>query len=377
MDDQGDLAAGLALAAPLQGERPAGEDLRQDFTAGSPYYRLRDLRSEAREIERRLDHGDPEADSAALLIAWRTVRELAVKALTERTKDLEIAVWLTEALVRLEGLSGITTGATLIAELADVLWDEGLYPLPDEDGIEGRTAPVTGLNGASGDGTLMQPLRKCPLFPGPDGEMVSYWQYAQSRELETIADEDRRKQWLASGVQPFDAMEAAARRAGAAHFTALRRLLQGALQAWTRMGEVLDARAGADGPPTGRVRDLLRAMLDITIVFAPPDDPDDDAMAEAEPAEAPADGAPAQGAAAARPAVTREDMLRELIRIADYFRRTEPQSPLAYTLDDAVRRGRMSWPELLAELVTDDSTRNAMLTSLGIRPPQPPRGEDE
>jgi type VI secretion system protein ImpA len=70
-------------------------------------------------------------------------------------------------------------------------------------------------------------------------------------------------------------------------------------------------------------------------------------------------------------------MLRELIRIADYFRRTEPQSPLAYTLDDAVRRGRMSWPELLAELVTDDSTRNAMLTSLGIRPPQPPRGEDE
>ena len=62
-------------------------------------------------------------------------------------------------------------------------------------------------------------------------------------------------------------------------------------------------------------------------------------------------------------------MLRDLARIAEWFRKTEPNSPLAYTLDDAVRRGRMSWPELLSELVGDASARNAILSSLGIRPP--------
>jgi type VI secretion system protein ImpA len=74
-------------------------------------------------------------------------------------------------------------------------------------------------------------------------------------------------------------------------------------------------------------------------------------------------------------AASREDMLRELERIAEFFRRTEPQSPLSYTLEEAVRRGRMSWPELMAEIVTDAATRDNILMQLGIRPPQAPGGE--
>ena len=57
--------------------------------------------------------------------------------------------------------------------------------------------------------------------------------------------------------------------------------------------------------------------------------------------------------------------------IANFFRRTEPHSPLSYTLDEAVRRGRMTWPELLAEVVADMDARNSILTTLGIRPPPP------
>jgi type VI secretion system protein ImpA len=66
--------------------------------------------------------------------------------------------------------------------------------------------------------------------------------------------------------------------------------------------------------------------------------------------------------------MTRDTALRELDRIADYFRRTEPHSPLAYTLDEAVRRGRMSLSELLAEVLPDADVRNGMLLRLGIRP---------
>ena len=69
------------LAAPLPGEMPAGANLRQDFSPQSVYYRLRDARAEAREIERRADH-DPDAD-ATVPTQWRTVQDLAVKALTE------------------------------------------------------------------------------------------------------------------------------------------------------------------------------------------------------------------------------------------------------------------------------------------------------
>jgi type VI secretion system protein ImpA len=68
---------------------------------------------------------------------------------------------------------------------------------------------------------------------------------------------------------------------------------------------------------------------------------------------------------------TREDALRVLGEIADYFRRTEPHSPISYTLDEAVRRGRLTWPELLQEVVADMNTRNGILTMLGIRPSPP------
>jgi type VI secretion system protein ImpA len=58
-----------------------------------------------------------------------------------------------------------------------------------------------------------------------------------------------------------------------------------------------------------------------------------------------------------------------LTTVAEYFRRTEPQSPIAYTLAEAVRRGRLSLPELLEEIVPDSGTRGDILKSLGIKPP--------
>ena len=72
--------------------------------------------------------------------------------------------------------------------------------------------------------------------------------------------------------------------------------------------------------------------------------------------------------AAAGP-LDREAALRTLDDLAAYFRRTEPNSPLAYTLQEAARRGRMTWPELLAEVVTDESARHTILNNLGIKPP--------
>ena len=44
-----------ALLAPIPGDAPQGTDIREDFSAASPYNRLRDARSEARDAERGQD----------------------------------------------------------------------------------------------------------------------------------------------------------------------------------------------------------------------------------------------------------------------------------------------------------------------------------
>jgi type VI secretion system protein ImpA len=361
-----------ALLAAIPGDAPQGSDLREDYSAQSPYFRLRDARAEAREAERRSESLGDEGESATPQ-QWKTVVSLARAALAERSKDLEVAAWMTEALVRLHGLSGLTAGALLLQGLGERFWD-GVFPLPDEDGIVTRVSPITGLSGAESDGTLMAPLRRLPLFPRPDGSPFGWWQYERSQELATIADEARRQQRIEAGTVLLEDVEKEARAAGAAHFARLRRTLEDATTAWAAMGEAFDRLAGVDGPSTGRVLGLLRAMAEVVTRFAPAEEVGS-AEVSGEVASAPgaeaAAGGPARAAGGGQPARSREDHLRQLGEIADYFRKTEPNSPLAYTLADAVRRARMAWPELIAELVPDESARLAILTSLGIKPPEP------
>ncbi len=352
-----------ALLAPFDETKPAGPDLREDLTPQSPYFRLRDARAEARAEEREADKNSADI---ALPLAWRMVRQLALETITRRSKDLEMAAWLTEAALRMDGLPGFTAGARLMSGLVEQFWD-GLYPLPDEEGIETRVAPVTGLNGSGGDGTLVQPLRKLILFRRRDGTPLPFWDYEQSAAVEALKEADR-AQRHAAGLPAFKDLQEDARAAPKAELAALRRQADAALAAWATLGERLDAVAGADSPPTGRIRELLAQIRKIADTYAPPDlgepiapIPDDPAA----PAAAAAPGVPGLPPGAS---ISREDMLRDLARIADYFRRTEPHSPLAYTLEEAVRRGRMTWPELLQEMMPDPSTRNQMLTKLGIRP---------
>jgi len=109
-----DLAA---LLAPITEEAPAGTDLRKDYSPNSLYFRLRDARAEARDAERAAD-ARSEGDAGPVetappippLAKWRIVRELSSEALAAHSKDLEIAAWLTEALLRSDGLIGLAAG---------------------------------------------------------------------------------------------------------------------------------------------------------------------------------------------------------------------------------------------------------------------------
>ena len=58
-----------------------------------------------------------------------------------------------------------------------------------------------------------------------------------------------------------------------------------------------------------------------------------------------------------------------MLRVAEFFRTTEPHSPISYTLEEAVRRGRLSFVDLFKELVPNDETRVDLLRRAGIAPP--------
>ena len=349
-----------AILAPLAGDQPTGVDLRQDFAPTSIYFRLRDARAQARDAERQADAQDSDE---GLPVLWRPVATMAIGALKSTSKDLEVATWLTEALVRMAGLSGLMAGASVIGGLVERHWD-GLFPMPEEGDMEIRVAAVAGLSGQGADGTLMQPLRKVALFRRPDGSPFSLWQYQAAVELSGITDPARRAQRIDSGVLPFEEVEKEARVAGTTHWSAQRELITKTLASWKEMERAFDEKAGDASPSANRVRDLLEFVAETCRRFAPPDATD--GAAEMTSATA-GDGS---AVVATTGGVTgREQALRQLTEIAAWFKRNEPSSPIGFTLDEAVRRARLGWPDLVAELVSDETARHSLLTSVGIKPP--------
>jgi len=357
-----------ALVAAIPGDAPAGSDLRSDYSAESPYFRLRDARSEAQAEERRAETAG-EAEAAPPL-AWRSVAQFARAALTERSKDLEIAAWLTDALVRLHGLSGLLAGTLLMQRLVETYWD-GLHPMPDEDGMATRVNPIGGLSGGDRDGTLVPPLRRMSLFRRSNGKGFTWWDYERALDLAKLTDPARRQKRIDEGILPLDAFEKEARAAGTEQLGRLRATLLATIAAWRELGETLDRLAGNDAPSTRRVLALLTEIEETVRPFAPPDSaPETPASAEVEAAK---DGTVQPGPRGGSPVVagqSRDELLRQLVEIAEYFRKTEPNSPLSFTLQEAVRRARMPWPELLAEIVPDGAARCSILSVLGIRPPE-------
>lgn len=368
-----------ALLAPIDGDNPAGADLREDHSHASVLRAIKDAAGDARKKEKQADYDE---EATATPQEWRTVLELAPKVLMTQSKDLDVAGWYIEALLRAEGFAGLRDGFRLAKGLVETYWDS-LYPLPDEDGIATRVGTLAGLNGESGEGTLIQPIRKVPFTAGSEGAYALY-HYNQALELAKITDEYKKQARIEAGAVSWDAFERSVRETPGEIFRELLDDLEECLAAFEELGNVLYEKAGGDAPPGGNIRGVLNAVIDALKHAARDKLAAADAAAEAE-ATAAEDNAAAAGdgggtvvMATARttvgggPLATRDDAFKLLLQIADFFRKTEPHSPISYTLEEVVRRGRMTLPELLEELITDETTRQYFFIASGVKPPQPP-----
>jgi type VI secretion system protein ImpA len=354
-----------ALLAPIEGDSPVGTDIRAEAGADSPYYRLKDARNNARTAERRLLASEDPEEAAQVVPEWRDVLTQAPAVLAGTAKDLEVAAWYTEALIRTEGFAGLRDGIRLMQGLVDQYWDD-LFPLPDEDGLETRVAPVTGLNGEEGEGTLIAPIQSVPITDPGGGMPYAAWHFEQATEIAKIADPEKRQARISSGGASMERIEQAAANTPGAFWTTLREDLAECLEAWGALSDALDERCGTDAPPASNVRNALKRVVEIVGFIAP------EQAAKAAPAAAEKPAAKAATAAAGAPIAggaisDREDAHAQLLRIAEFFRRTEPHSPVSYALEQAVRWSRMPLPALVSELIPNRDARDTFFQLIGVR----------
>ncbi|MCI0365248.1 MAG: type VI secretion system protein TssA [Phycisphaerales bacterium] len=364
------------LLQPIPGGNPAGANLRDDRSPVSIYQAIKASRTQARAAERQALTEDSE--SSSVKADWRPILEQAPKVIAEKSKDIELAAWLIEALVRQHGFAGMRDGFRLARELAEQFWDQ-LYPLPNEDGVADRVAALAGLNGVEGEGTLIAAINRVPLAIGKDGRGHTRADYKQAADLEAVTDPDRRSQRLARGAVSMEMLERAALETPAEFFRNVRDDLKQCSEEFDLLCGVMDQRCGRgpDGapaaPPSSAIRSALAECMDVVLALGKNVFGDDAAGSAEGEARSTDEARPAAGGGAvARQIHNRQEALQSLLRVAQFFKDTEPHSPISYALEQAVRWAKMPLPALLGELIPDQSARESVFKLVGIVPEKGP-----
>ena len=333
------------LFQPIPGDNPAGESLRYQGT----YDRIADAR---REDDPSLSQGIYK--STLKRADWAMVEAICIEALTNRSKDLQIAAWLLESWLHLYGFAGVTNGLSLLGGLCEQFWDE-LYPTLDDGDLEGRIAPVDWI-----EQKLPLKLKQIPLtIPcETENQSYSYVDWESACHFENLAMKDPRAlQEALAKINPTVATFRAAIAATDRLFYAdLVQELENAIDACAGVEQILDEKCGKAAPSLRQFREALCAVHQLISEDLHARADEIEMVPEQQiPAEA---GEPEFELWSSGPIRSRADAYRRLSEAADYLLHTEPHSPTPYLVKRAVEWGTMSLPELLQQIVRNEGELN-------------------
>src|ERR1700730_14826933 len=152
------------LLNPIEGPNPSRANLRYD-----PLYdKIKEARREEDQPPAGMTERDRKVADSPLVI------KLTSDLLINKTKDLQLAAWLTEALLKQKGFGGLKDGLVLCYGLVDKFWDT-VFPEWEDGDAQSRGAPL-GFVGTK----LEIPLK---LVPVVEKASYSLLDYQQSREV--------------------------------------------------------------------------------------------------------------------------------------------------------------------------------------------------
>jgi len=343
------------LLEPISADSPCGESLRWE-----PVW------DELNQLRR--TRKDPLHPSADRNPEWGKVIALATELLTTRTKDLLIAGWLTEALVREHGFAGFRDGLRLIRGLVEQFWDN-VHPQMEDDDLSIRAAPFSWLTSRDGGAHMPAALREIPLARSSDGELYN-WNYWHARNAAPIGkdeDVDQYERRCAEALSYKQSFDSAVSDTPPGFYRDLYSDMEACLAEIDRLALIVDERLGDLAPGWSDLRHTIaeiqvfvRDVLQRRGSFA------ETTSVETVVSEAaPAVPATESTSMTTGPIRTRGEAVTRLEEVATFFSNADPHSPVAYLIRRAIRWSNMSLEELLAELVKDESTLRQIEDTLG------------
>ena len=337
-----------ALLDPIPGPSPGGENLYY-----SPVF---EKIKEARRQEDDVSQGEWRRDVKKA--DYTQVIKLATDALTKKSKDLQLAAWLTEAWLNEQGVGGLADGLDLMRGMTENFWDS-LYPELEDGDAEMRVTPLEWVGSRLGDAVKHAPLTRSGLdwFGYKISRSVPY-------ETEAVENESKakaRETAVADGKLMPEGFDEAFAATSLETATAFQQNCDRALESLESLGQMCDGKFGDAAPNFGPLRSSLEEVRQtMRILLAKRGAPaQEEAPAEEEWAPAAETGAEAPAARAAAPArkvasaeqTDQADAFERVVQLAGYLRRESAYSPVPYLLLRGLR-----WGELRANGASVDET---------------------
>lgn len=342
------------LIEPIDGENPAGRDLRLD--AG-------DLTFQAlKDYTTVVDAAVAESESEVREANWSGVESLCVSALREKSKDLELIASLAQAWAHTNGSAGVRHGLDLVHRSLRQFWDS-IHPGVDpDDGEISLPLRARWLNWLDAPNGFIKAVKQGPLLSPRGGGHFSWQDHENSALLDdaTLSPE-RRQELVDAGVMAEGQWSAALAGIGATAIGEIVEALEGARETAREIAAFCADRFGdEDAPDFYNLRNTLEEMCDYLRPHAGGDAPTHDDTGAV--VHAPGGAA----VASSGPIGSRAQALRALQDVGDYFRRTEPHSPISYLITRAVRWGSMPLDQLLRDVIRNDDVIGHIWETLGL-----------
>lgn len=380
-----------SLLAPISDGQPCGFDGK---TSSSAYSALRVLREEAEGRETQASREAAEhrpalrAEAAAkwaqLLGSGGNSPTGAIAYLQTTSKDMRVAAWMFEALIRSAGFPGIETGLRLVRSMHQRYWGV-VFPGPDPEADPGEEydpqfQELKRIDGTSRRSPFREAVGQICVFPHPQPISMEelYKGLTQGSETEspsglTLAPQVSAaiENWIhdfKSG-KDFDrisvflkAIQQSQKELQAYQAFVNNRVFgtEGDSPQWLASSNVADELRKCEKVMT----ELSRRIAERTSAVSKGPAGTDIAMTN------PAAGNTAASTSFPSPSQGRAEALRQIRVLAAYFRSIEPHSPISYLLEQAVRWGGMPLPVLWQELLkdVDAGARNTLFDRVGFEP---------
>lgn len=353
------------LLQPISEENPSGISLRYE----GDYDEI----AETRRADKDLALGKWEME---LKVAdFPKVVELADYALKTKTKDLQIAVWFSEALTALHGFAGLRDALKLLAGLQENFW-ETLFPEIDEGDMEARANALDWIDMQAEllikkipltvEGLNFLNWEESKLFDIPENvDTLDYEDQERYKELRTQAETENR----VTGAMWRKAKSATKR----AFCEELYFAIVECKTEYQNLTRVVEENFDRNQAPAIRgMRDALeqtesavKRLLDDKRQEEPNEETETE-FSEAG-AETEENMATTGGVLVAKGAIqNRKDALKRLGEIAEFFHKTEPHSPVAHLVNRAVKWGNMSLENWLQDVIKDETIMFQLRQTLGF-----------